>query len=498
LEYAELMAQVYGDNPKTQDLADQTLWQDFLSRSDQLPVPQINSLFVTSTLNLAPTKGWRFMGQRFTLDSMIFQNVIFDRVKAKPDNTRRELPSGLDVMAAFGSSPAYQELEKQEITSFPNYTDQMEKMQQAVLAQPEEQWLGRFYDGWLYSFFPVVQTKDSAYPAYMQTSAWGYKDLNAALGSWAELKHDTILYTKMPEMAGGGGPPMSGPAPSYVEPNPQAFYRMAYMARTLSCGLQNLVLHGVCFPGDMGTGSTDASGYIFGMGQLGDRFETLGQIAAKELAGTPLDEDDNRAITDCLGMIECLNTDTGYNRPDGEMPEVPVVAAVSGAGSSVLEVGVGNVDRIYVVVSLEDKWEIAQGGVFSYYEFSQPRDQRLTDEEWRDRLASGNMEMPVWASIFVFPGGQPKEALFFRTGDIYIITKAGDELNVRDEPSTTAAVITQLKTGDYVEVVDGPVQANGYTWWKFKLYSGNVETTGWAVEDQEWYVRSYRPDQPQE
>lgn len=495
LEYAELMTQVYGDNPTIQDLADQALWQDFLSQSDQLPTPQINSLFMTSTVDLAPVKGWRFMGQRFTLDGMVLQNVIFDRVKAKPDNTRRELPSGLDVMAAWGSSPALQELEKQNITSFPNYTEQMEKMQRAVAEQPEEQWLGRFYDGWLYSFLPVVQAKDSAYPAYMQTSAWGYKDLNAALGSWAELKHDTILYTKMPEMMGGGGPPMSGAAPSYVEPNPQAFYRMAYMARALSCGLQNRATLTICTPGYIGNQSTDAAGYVFGMGILGDRFETLGNIAAKELAGLPLDEGDNYAITDCLGMTECINTDTGYNRPDSEMPEVPVVAAVSGAEDKVLEVGVGNVDRIYVAVPLEDTWEIAQGGIFSYYEFSQPRDQRLTDEEWRTRLASDTIELPVWASNFVLSGGQPNEALFFRTGDIYIITKAGDNLNVRDQPSTTGAVITQLKTGNYVEIVDGPVQANGYTWWKFNLLSGGTETAGWAVEDQEWYVRSYSPDQ---
>jgi hypothetical protein len=500
LEYAALMAQVYGDNPKMQDFADQTLWQDFLARSDKLPAPQINSLFVASMLNPSSQKGWRFMGQRFTLDSMIFQNLIFDRVKAKPDNTRRELPSGLDVMAAFGSTLAFQELEKQGITTFPNYTNQIKKMQQAVLEQTEEQWLGRFYDGWLYSFLPVVQSKDSAYPAYMQTSAWGYKDLNTALGSWAELKHDTILYTKMPEMAGGGGPPMSEPAPSYVEPNPQAFYRMAYIARTLSCGLQNLVLREPCFPGDMGSGFVDASGYIFGMGELGHRFETLGNIAAKELAGTPLDEDEKRAITACLGMIECVNTDTGYNQPNSEMPKVPVVAAVSGAQDKVLEVGVGNVDRIYVVIPLEDKWEIAQGGVFSYYEFSQPRDQRLTDEEWRGKLAGGKMEMPVWASNFVLPGGEPQETLFFRVGDIYIITKAGDKLNVRDLPSTSGAVLTQLTTGDYVEIVDGPVQENGYTWWNFKLHAWgiNAETTGWAVENRDWYVRSYSPNQPLE
>jgi hypothetical protein len=487
LEYGKLMDQVYGNNPGIQDLADQALWQKFLSRSEQLPAPQINSLFVVSMDDSTSEKGWRFMGQRFTLDGMILQNLIFDRVHAKPDNTRRELPSGLDVMSAFGSLPAFQELDHQGITSFPNYIDQMEKMQQAVIAQPEEQWLGRFYDSWLYSFFPVVQTKDSGYPAYMQTSAWSYKDLNAALGSWAELKHDTVLYTKMPEMLGGGGPPMSDPAPSYVEPNPDAFYRMSYMARMLSCGLQNLGLPG------RGSGFVDASGYIFGMGALGERFSILGNIAVKELAGQPLDDNENSAITNCLGMIECLNKNTAYNQPNSEMPKVPVIAAVSGFEDRVLEVGIGNVDRIYVVVPLEDKWEIAQGGVFSYYEFDQPRNQRLTDDEWRVKLANNEVEMPVWASNFVLIGGKPKEVLFFRVGDIYIISEAGDAINVRDQPSLNSTVTVQLKTTDYVEIVDGPVQADGYTWWKVELFSWGSDTitSGWAVEDQQWYVRSY-------
>jgi hypothetical protein len=336
-----------------------------------------------------------------------------------------------------------------------------------------------------------VQSKDSAYPAYMQSAAWSYKDLNAALGSWAELKHDTILYTKMPEGAGGGGPPMSEPAPSYVEPNPQAFYRMAYMARALACGLQNLVRHEPCDPNN-GFEYTDVAGYITSMGRLAERFQTLGDIAAKELAGTPLDEDERDIITDCLGMTECLNVDSPYNRPNGEMPKVPVIAAVSGAQDKVLEAGVGNVDRIYVVVPLEDKWEIAQGGVFSYYEFPQPRDQRLTDEEWRSKLASNNVQLPAWAANFVLPGGQPKEVLFFRVGDVYIITEAGDKLNVRSEPSTKGRILTQFKTGDYVEIADGPVQADGYTWWKFKLGLSESEA-GWAVESQEWYARSYLP-----
>jgi hypothetical protein len=279
-----------------------------------------------------------------------------------------------------------------------------------------------------------------------------------------------------------------------VEPNPDAFYRLAYMALTLSCGLQNLILYQPCDL-DGGTNIPNAAGYILAMGELGDRFMTFGNIAAKELAGRPLDESENYAITDCLGMIECLNIESPYSRPNSEMPKVPIIAAVSGANDRVLEVGIGSVDRIYVVVPLEDKWEAAQGGVFSYYEFVQPRNQRLTDDEWRTKLDGDEVAMPDWASNFVLPDGQPNEALFFRIGDIYIITEAGDKLNMRDQPSLNGAVVTQLKTDDYVEIVEGPMVADGYTWWKFEIpsWGSAAPTSGWAVEDQQWYVRSYLP-----
>jgi hypothetical protein len=478
LEYADLMDRIYGDGPSAVDLADDTRWGEFLAQSDSLPAPQINSLFVRSTMDLAPEKGWRFMGQRFTLDGMIFQNLIFDKVAAKADGTRRDFPSGLDVMAAFGSAPALAELELQGATDFPNYSAQMQKMQAAVQDQPESEWLGRFYDGWLYSFFPVLQAKDASFPAYMRSPAWGYKDLNAALGSWAELKHDTILYTKMPEGAGGGGPPRSGPTPSYVEPNPDAFYRMAYIARELACGLENLVLMEPCNSAYV---EADVGGYISAMSELGGRFETLGGIAAKELSGQPLTEDEAYAIIACLGMTECVNTPTDYSFPESEMPKAPVIAAVSGAQNSVLEVGVGRVDRIYVIVPLEGKSEIAQGGVFSYYEFLQPRDNRLTDDQWREMLANGEAGLPAWASNFVLPGGRPTETLFFRKGDVYFVTEAGDQLNMRAKPSLSGSIVKTLTTGDYVEIIDGPVQAEGYTWWQVtaSFYGEGSEPTGW-------------------
>jgi hypothetical protein len=509
LEYAALMDQVYGSNMSLHDLEDNGRWQAFLKLGTaQLPPPQINSTFVDFMVQLPAAKGWRFMGQRFTLDEFIFQNLIYDKVSQKTDGTRRNFPSALDVMAVLGSESAQQSLTDMGATQFPNYSTQLAGLQRAAQAQPEAQWLERFYSSWLYSFIPLLAAKGNAYPAYMRSPAWGYKDLNAALGSWTELKHDTILYTKMAEGAGGGGAPQSGPAPSYVEPNPEAFTRMAYMAGSLADGLttrlQNyppaqstttdsgLVNPGPYYP-DLALGD-----YITGMHDLASQLTLLAQAASDELAGKKLSDDEASAILNCLGQIECENESNAYHRPGSEMPKVPVVAAVSGAGDSVLEAATGEVDRIYVVVPLENRWEIAQGGVYSYYEFIQPRDQRLTDDAWREKLTgSSRPALPSWASHFVSYGGIPsyENAMLFRVGDVYAITDAGDLLNVYAQPSTSSQLVGHLHANDIIRITDGPV-VNGITFWKVQFLmrfpdpnQSNTTLTGWAAEVQDWYSR---------
>ncbi len=358
-EYADLMDEIYGQYATITDLADDSLWEDFFDSRELIPAPQINSTFVDwVSTDLEGERGWRFMGQRFTIDGYIFQNLIFDMVQDKEDGTRRSFPTGLDIMALLGSGPAADTLEELGETLFPDYPEQFAMLQDAVDAQPEEEWLGNFYNSWLYTFFKVLEEKDTSYPSFMHTNAWGFKTLNAALGSWAQLKHDTSLYTKMPEGAGGGGPPSSGPAPGYVEPDPEAFYRLAYAAESLSNGL-------------------DERGYatneLYMIYSLSEKFREIGDIAAKELRGEPLDEDDYWIISGCFG-VECFGSTSGYYGT--EPKKVPIVAAVSGSEGSVLEVAVGYVDRIYVVVSVEGGPYIAKGGVFSYYAFIQPRSNR--------------------------------------------------------------------------------------------------------------------------
>jgi hypothetical protein len=496
LEYAALMDEVYGRSATILDLADQNQWEAFLARRAELPVPQINSTFVDFLADLESARGWRFLGQRFTLDAYILQNLVFDKV-GTPEN-KRELPSGLDVMAAFGSTSAYSALVASGETAYFHYPEQMATLQQAVQSQPESEWLNTVFSGWLYAFFPQLVAKSDQYPVYMGTEAWAYKDLNSALGSWAELKHDTALYTKMPEFAGGGGPPSSGPAPGYVEPNPEVFYRLAYVARSIASGLTErgmMVTLVEPEPGDF-TYPQGVGNLITRIETLGEDFQHLGDIAAKELAGEPLNEDDFYVIQNCLGPVECqvlyMQTMNQFGvGPEQDMPPVPVVAVVAGAEQQVLEVGVGGVDRIYVVVTTEAGLKIAQGGVFSYYEFPQPRSNRLNDEQWRERLASTPPSGPGWVSKFRLNGGEPVDYLAFQVGDVYIITEEGENLNLRVGPSTNETIIDKLQPGMYVEIIDGPTNADGYTWWKLRLLAGLDTLEGWAVEDQGWYQRAW-------
>jgi hypothetical protein len=64
---------------------------------------------------------------------------------------------------------------------------------------------------------------------------------------------------------------------------------------------------------------------------------------------------------------------------------------------------------LYVVVPVvaEDGTiflEVAKGGVFSYYEFPWPANDRLTDDAWREMLVEGTApDRPAWVGTFFTP-----------------------------------------------------------------------------------------------
>jgi hypothetical protein len=231
------------------------------------------------------------------------------------------------------------------------------------------------------------------------------------------------------------------------------------------------------------------------MRDLGDRLVRLGDIAAKEIQGVPLDSNDFTLIQAPLGLADISTTEmiTQNTQSAQETMSVVAISVLADSGSQVLQAGTGWLDWIYVIVPIEGGLQIAQGGVFSYYEFNQVSTERLSDSEWGWIVKHAQPERPVWSMIDSLPGGAPFFVLAFRKGDVYRITPAGYNMSVRANPTRKALTLKRLTSGDYVMIVDGPVEADGSTWWKVSglMPEGEESVEGWVVENKDWFERAW-------
>ena len=389
-EYGALSDSIFGVDPDPTVFADEGLFEEFTIAARQLPPPQINSMWVWIWEDRdEATQGFRLMGQRFTLDAYVFGQVMWRKVGTM-DNPR-DLPKGLDFFAAIGSDEALNILDEMGETAYLNYNEQMDKVRQEVAALEFDSWTQNLYWAWLYAFEPIIEPKDERFPAFMQTQAWQRHDLNTALGSWTELKHDTILYAKqvMAEMGGG----MAEIERGYVEPNPEAFARLLSLAYMTFSGLES-------------RGLLDANTHA-NLENLIDLLLFLKDVAERELAGEPLSEDDYWRIALFGGEIEALTLAAADAQDEFdrslEDQQAALVADVATGIDRVLEEAIGRPTKIYVVLP-DEPWRVAVGAVFSYYEFTVPPADRLTDEAWQEMLANGeNPPPPDWTSIFMAP-----------------------------------------------------------------------------------------------
>jgi hypothetical protein len=396
LEYGVLSDQVFGTNPDLDKFADPTLFAQFKQATESLPPPQINSMWVWIWQDQEQvTKGFRFMGQRFTLDAYVFGQVIWRKVGTldKP----RGLPKALDFFAAMGSDEAFSILKGMGEDQYVNFDTQAAKVRTEVAALGLDSWTQNLYWSWLYSFQPLIAPKGSAYPAFMQTQAWTRKELQTALGSWTELKHDTILYAKqvMAEMGGGGAPV---PPHGWVEPNPEAYARLLALAQMTFDGLQSRDLLSDLI-------RTNLENLISELTFLKD-------ISERELAGGAITDEEYWRIQYWGGTLEqftlaAADTTGDMSRDLSDQKAALVVDVATGTTDLnslvALEEAVGQPTPIYVVLP-DTPWRVAIGAVYSYYEFTVSSSARLTDEAWQAQVEAGtNPAQPGWTQMFIAP-----------------------------------------------------------------------------------------------
>ena len=382
--FADLVSSNYGKMPEVSELASDTAaFGKVMEAAKKLNPPQVNSVPVNEGEdNVIPS--FRFMGQRFTIDASIMQRLIFSAVEEDSKGGFRYLPDTLDNAAALGSDVAYSILEENGATDYKNYKDNLTVIKGFFAGENTELWNASLYSGWLNTLRPLFDKKTEGYPSYMLSDEWAKKDLETFAGSYAELKHDTILYAKqvMAEMGDGD----DGTIPDdrgYVDPEPVVYSRFIFLSNKTKEGLDNLGL--------LDSDSAD------NLNLLKEIAEKLLAISEKELKNESLSDEDYEFIRCYGGNLEHfwaeVNKDNEESMAYSYQAPCPVIADIAtDPNGTVLEVGTGEVAPMFVVFPIDGKLHVGRGGVYSFYQFEQPMDSRLTDTEWREMLAGGHLD----------------------------------------------------------------------------------------------------------
>lgn len=406
-DYAALAREIFpGSGPAR--LANRARQVEFMKRAKGMRPPKILS---GAGSEAAETLGFRFMGQRFIPDSHIFQELVFGaggQGETKPrfsftgagkpftmefidgvGNTRA-FPRGLDVMAVLGSRRALEILRNGGDTAYTDFNSQFASLSRLYGSTTLQEWRQNLYWRWLHALLPLLEEhKPSGSQLFLTTPAWRDKNLQTALGSWVELRHDTILYAKQSYTGIGKSLMMREEGVGFVEPAPEVYDRLATMFKDLRINLVSLGL------------ATE------GIPQKLEEFETvllrLREISLKELASQPLSDEDYDFISRFDWQLRSLThfppklMQRITSNTDNRMELIADVHTDAGATKCVLEEAIGSPANIYVLVRDNRGYRICRGGVFSYYEFKHPMSDRLSDEKWQQMgLEKKRPPQPDW------------------------------------------------------------------------------------------------------
>lgn len=432
-DFGEGLKQIMGDGFEAAQLLPPENLEKLAAAVLALRPPGITMVSVLKSDEYAGPPQLRVMGQRFVLDSYIFQQMVFPYVGTGTDApsdqpgtfNKRTFPMGLDLAAVLGSQRAYEIADTvYEQTKFAKYTEQLEKLKGEVDAYTDRDWTENVYAGWLHTLRFLLEVKSEGYPTFMRNQAWTDKQLNAALGSWAELRHDTILYAKqsvVAECGGEGGEQKPPPPPKgYVEPEVLTYWRLKLLATQLRDGLQT-------------RGFLSDENLQESFGELISLLGFLQEVSVKQLTNVALTKEEFDTIEYYGDKLARLNLYTRRGAQGDEITsmtdkDMAVIADVHtgpiGDEDYALEEGVGHANELYVIYPMDGKLLLGRGAVFSYHEFTVPVAERMTDEEWQQKLSGSDRPRPLpWTKSFLSPLGSKGEQIEF--DDVEQFTRGG-------------------------------------------------------------------------
>lgn len=399
-EYARTLYGVYGKDFDINKLDDEKNISSAYKVLSEYPDPQVAGFM---------GKSFRFMPQRAVMDSVLMQNVVDIARDDKPSD--RPIYSGLDLMTAFGSVKA-REIQKEDSynSHWDKYQEKTDENISTVEKMEDLDWQKNMYRGWLWMLKSYDQKFGEGYPMFMRNDAWERKDLVSALGSFAELKHDTVLYGKavMAEMGGGGDVEIPK---SYVEPNVELYEKLNWLLEFTKVNLKDRQML--------------SEKYEEKINHFQAMVVKFRDFSIKELQNEPLTGEEISYLLYIGGEMESLMVDfvessdenqisNWYeieNATDRRMPVVVdlmrvVENSVGLPKDEISHIGTGKPMEIFVIYPHEGKLYMGRGATFSYYEFLNK--DRLTDEEWQKMVYDEKIDFPAWYKDLVT---EEKEAI---------------------------------------------------------------------------------------
>ncbi|MCC6622403.1 MAG: DUF3160 domain-containing protein [Deltaproteobacteria bacterium] len=333
----------------------------------------------------------------------------------------RGLPSAVDVLAAMGVPAADRIARAQAVGQEwqAEYDKRLDALRGKTPGEGDALWAGDLYHAWLALLGTMarpLKTPAEARLLFTDKDAWRDRLVSGALGGYAQLKHDAVLYAfqDFSAQCDGGMPIMVFveqpilPSPrGFVEPNPAFFRAAAALAKRAYDTFADGEEPDAASPwGDV---EDEEGGAKREKNNARTVAERLAKIADKQLARKALTKADHDFLRTIGGTFESLflgtqKTSQGADTGKGRLERG--IALVTDIHTNVtnqvaLQIGIGRVDKLFVAVPDDVGARMTEGGVFGFYEFTQPISDRLTDDQWHERIVNGSLPpRPSWVSSF--------------------------------------------------------------------------------------------------
>ncbi|NLG18426.1 MAG: DUF3160 domain-containing protein [Fibrobacter sp.] len=336
-------------------------------------------------------------GQRFILDSYMLGRTVEWYVKGRNKPMLEEVPFSLGNNAA--STVLASDVNKYTVSQ-GDYKPYHARLGAArALFDKYPYWDRNLYTLWLNGLRALSQPLPATVPLLMQSRSWQEKQMNTQLSSWAQLRHNTLLYAKQSYT---GGVICFYPD-GYVEPYPQFYRIIGEMVNRLADMVKNVSNYDFKFDAKVWKMVTDS---LASMAELELQGKPLteahidflnGMINEKphEMCGDPpfngwypllfKSWDDCRVARPCIADVHTI--------PPSEIsPENMVLHAATGDASFI----------IIQAATANNCGTIYAGAVSSFYQHDEQPVLRLSDTEWITMLRKNDRDgIPEWFGKYI-------------------------------------------------------------------------------------------------